>query len=54
MIVDRFESWKMKNFAITGMGGYIAPRHLKAIFDTSKHRATITQVVGEHAELREG
>jgi len=24
----------MKNFAITGVGGYVAPRHLKAIFDT--------------------
>ena len=24
----------MKNFAITGVGGYIAPRHLKAIQDT--------------------
>ena len=24
----------MKNFAITGVGGYIAPRHLKAIHDT--------------------
>ncbi|MBN1665473.1 MAG: Gfo/Idh/MocA family oxidoreductase [Anaerolineales bacterium] len=24
----------MKNFAITGVGGYIAPRHLKAIYDT--------------------
>lgn len=23
-----------KNFAITGVGGYIAPRHLKAIYDT--------------------
>jgi UDP-N-acetyl-2-amino-2-deoxyglucuronate dehydrogenase len=24
----------MKNFAITGVGGYIAPRHLRAIYDT--------------------
>lgn len=24
----------IKNFAITGVGGYIAPRHLKAIYDT--------------------
>ena len=24
----------MKNFAVTGVGGYIAPRHLKAITDT--------------------
>ena len=24
----------MKNFAITGVAGYIAPRHLKAIRDT--------------------
>ncbi|MCQ2278306.1 MAG: Gfo/Idh/MocA family oxidoreductase [Bacteroidales bacterium] len=24
----------MKNFAIIGVGGYVAPRHLKAIFDT--------------------
>ena len=24
----------MKNFAIIGVGGYIAPRHLKAIKDT--------------------
>lgn len=23
-----------KNFAITGVGGYVAPRHLKAIYDT--------------------
>ena len=23
-----------KNFAVTGVGGYIAPRHLKAIRDT--------------------
>jgi Predicted dehydrogenases and related proteins len=27
----------MKNFAITGVGGYIAPRHLKAIKDTGNH-----------------
>lgn len=26
-----------KNFAITGVGGYIAPRHLKAIRDTGNH-----------------
>ena len=25
---------QLKNFAITGVGGYIAPRHLKAIYDT--------------------
>ena len=25
----------MKNFAIIGVGGYIAPRHLKAIKDTN-------------------
>ena len=24
----------MKNFAVTGVGGYIAPRHLRAIRDT--------------------
>ncbi len=24
----------MKNFAITGVGGYVAPRHLQAIYDT--------------------
>lgn len=24
----------IKNFAITGVGGYVAPRHLKAIYDT--------------------
>ena len=24
-----------KNFAITGVGGYVAPRHLKAIRDTN-------------------
>ena len=24
----------MKNFALTGLAGYIAPRHLKAIKDT--------------------
>ena len=24
----------MKNFAITGVGGYVAPRHLRAIYDT--------------------
>ena len=24
----------MKNFAVTGIGGYIAPRHLRAIKDT--------------------
>lgn len=27
----------MKNFAITGVAGYIAPRHLKAIKDTGSH-----------------
>ncbi len=27
----------MKNFAIIGVGGYIAPRHLKAIKDTGNH-----------------
>lgn len=27
----------MKNFAITGVAGYIAPRHLKAIKDTGNH-----------------
>lgn len=27
----------MKNFAITGVGGYIAPRHLKAIKDTGNN-----------------
>jgi len=26
-----------KNFAITGVGGYVAPRHLKAIKDTNNH-----------------
>lgn len=25
---------KMKNFAVTGVGGFVAPRHLKAIYDT--------------------
>ena len=29
-----FISKEMKNFAIIGVGGYIAPRHLKAIKDT--------------------
>ena len=27
----------MKNFAITGVAGYVAPRHLKAIRDTGNH-----------------
>ena len=27
----------MKNFAIIGVGGYIAPRHLKAIKDTNNN-----------------
>ena len=27
----------MKNFAIIGVGGYIAPRHLKAIKDTGNN-----------------
>jgi hypothetical protein len=27
----------MKNFAITGVAGYVAPRHLKAIQDTGNH-----------------
>ena len=27
----------MKNFAITGVAGYIAPRHLKAIKDTGNN-----------------
>lgn len=27
----------MKNFAVIGVGGYIAPRHLKAIKDTGSH-----------------
>jgi UDP-N-acetyl-2-amino-2-deoxyglucuronate dehydrogenase len=27
----------LKNFALTGAGGYVAPRHLKAIKDTGNH-----------------
>ena len=27
----------MKNFAVTGVGGYIAPRHLKAIKETGNN-----------------
>lgn len=27
----------MRNFAITGVGGYVAPRHLRAIRDTGNH-----------------
>ena len=27
----------MKNFAIAGVAGYVAPRHLKAIRDTGNH-----------------
>jgi len=27
----------MKNFALIGAGGYIAPRHMKAIKDTGNH-----------------
>ena len=27
----------MKNFALIGVGGYIAPRHLKAIKDTGNN-----------------
>ncbi len=30
-------SCNMKNFAIIGVGGYIAPRHLKAIKDTGNN-----------------
>jgi UDP-N-acetyl-2-amino-2-deoxyglucuronate dehydrogenase len=32
----------MKNFAITGVGGYIAPRHLKAIQDTGNRLVAAT------------
>jgi UDP-N-acetyl-2-amino-2-deoxyglucuronate dehydrogenase len=28
---------ELKNFAITGAAGYVAPRHLKAIRDTGNH-----------------
>ncbi len=33
------ESWlyMVRNFSITGVGGYVAPRHLKAIKDTGNH-----------------
>jgi hypothetical protein len=27
-----------KNFAVTGVGGFVAPRHLKAIHDTGNRR----------------
>ena len=30
----------MKNFALIGVGGYIAPRHLKAIKDTGNNLAS--------------
>ncbi len=32
----------MKNFAITGVAGYIAPRHLKAIQDTKNNLVAAT------------
>jgi len=32
----------MKNFAITGVAGYIAPRHLKAITDTGNRLVAAT------------
>ena len=32
----------MKNFAITGVAGYIAPRHLKAIKDTNNRLIAAT------------
>lgn len=31
------KSIKMKNFALIGAAGYIAPRHLKAIKDTNNN-----------------
>ena len=33
-IVKNLHSFYMKNFALIGVGGYIAPRHLRAIKDT--------------------
>ena len=32
----------MKNFALTGVAGYIAPRHLKAIKDTGNTLVAVT------------
>lgn len=31
------QSWGMKNFALTGVAGFVAPRHLRAIRDTGNH-----------------
>ena len=36
----------MSNFAITGVGGYVAPRHLQAIRDTG-NRLVAALVLGE-------
>ncbi len=36
----------MKNFAITGVAGYIAPRHLQAIKDTGNHLADGITIIG--------
>jgi len=33
---------ELKNFAITGVVGYVAPRHLKAIHDTGNRLVTAT------------
>src|ERR1044072_1171063 len=32
-----------KNFAVTGVGGFVAPRHLKAIQDTGKRLVAGTE-----------
>jgi UDP-N-acetyl-2-amino-2-deoxyglucuronate dehydrogenase len=37
LVSERQEAPMSKNFAITGVGGYIAPRHLKAIRETGNH-----------------
>ena len=36
---------EVKNFAVIGVGGYIAPRHLKAIYDTGNNQIIFQQIV---------
>ena len=44
----------MKNFAITGVAGYIAPRHLKAIKETNNRLVAATDPHDNLSSDRDG
>ena len=41
----------MKNFALIGAAGYIAPRHMRAIKDTGNHLAVAYDMTGNKKYL---